>query len=148
MTGSHKMVSGIDRECKALTAGLVEGGEQLQVPEDTKLVLRHSPERIVLQVGRIGWSISCFKNRAPEELGVSLMVAEWEGTITFPGEAALEGRRAKQINERLFHLAPSAEGAWHWVDQSNGMPFTSHALSDHLIAGVAERLAVPPVFHE
>jgi hypothetical protein len=141
MSSNHKLATGIDNECKQLIAGLATFGEELKNsrPDDDMSILR-SPERVVIQAGTIGMSLSWFRPRAGEEINASIMIAEWEGQVTLPGQTPLEGRHAKQISEEMFHIKQCEDSSWQWDDALGTQRVTSHELAERCVAQMSARM--------
>lgn len=143
MSSTHKMATGIDNECKQLIAGIATFGEELKTSyPDSDLVILRSPDRVVIQAGKIGLSISWFRSRAGEALNASIMIAGWEGQVTLPGQTPLEGRHAKQISEEVFHIKQCDDASWQWGSEpdSSTPTITSNALAERCVAQISARM--------
>lgn len=143
MNSTHKINSVIEQECKHFIADIATSGEELKTQHpDADIEIRRSPERITFQAGKIGFSFSWFKSRPGEELGASIMVAGWEGQITFPGQTPLEGRSARLVSETIFQLTLCDDSGWKWTEKSNTSPhtITSRALVERCISEIEARL--------
>jgi hypothetical protein len=106
------------------------------VPEpsaDVKFRVRRSPDRCVVQVGDVGLSVSWLHGGTNITEG-TLLVLEWNGTVTLPGERAEPNRRATVVGEHALHLeaAPSVvrggPTAWNWW--SDGAPLRKYSSRD------------------
>ena len=144
MTSMHKILGTIEREVRALASDMNDMASRFQATyPDCGMMIRRSPDRVILQAGDVGVSVSWFRSRAGENAGVELVIAEWDGEITFPGATAREGRHATQIGEQRFHLIPSVGETWEWEADDLKVPCTpcsSRTLAVHCMQVLAKRL--------
>ncbi len=147
MSGMHKILGSIEREIRTLASDVNEMASSLRTTcPEWSLEIRRSPERLILQAGDVGVSVSWFRSRAGENAGVELVVAEWDGEITFPGATARQGRHATQVAEHQFHIVSQGDESWGWThgpDEPSATPVTSHALAAHCVQVLTDRLVSP-----
>ena len=148
MTSIHKTLGSIERELRTLASDVNDMAVSLRTTcPEWSLEIRRSPERVILQAGDVGVSVSWFRSRAGENVGAELVIAEWAGEITFPGATARQGRHATQVAEQRFAIASRPDELWEWnqdpCEAEAGLPLTSRALATHCIQVLTDRL-VPP----
>jgi len=144
MTSMYKILGSIEREVRALASDVNEMASYLRTTcPELSLEIRRSPERVILQAGEVGVSVSWFRSRAGENAGVELVIAEWDGEITFPGATARQGRHATQVAEQRFHIIPGEGESWAWVNGDATRPITSHALATHCVEVLTNRCVLP-----
>jgi hypothetical protein len=104
------------------------------VSPDIACRVRRAPDRCVVQAGDIGLSISWLPPGAANAEG-TLLVLEWTGTITMPGEPVDPRRRATVVSEHVLHLE-AAPGPWRnggpslWNWWSDGAPMRKYSSRD------------------
>jgi len=100
---------------------------------ETTLRVRRSPDRCVVQAGDIGLSVSWLRPAAVIPEG-TLLVIEWAGTITMPGEGVEPRFRAIAVSEDALHLEAAAPPAWNgpagWNWWSDGAPMRKYTSRD------------------
>jgi hypothetical protein len=58
----------------------------------------------------------------------ALLLIEWDGTVTFPGERARHGRHASVAREQLLHLETVGWPKWNWSDDD--VPMRKYSSAD------------------
>ena len=103
------------------------------VSRETTLRVRRSPDRCVVQAGDIGLSVSWLRPAAVIPEG-TLLVIEWAGTITMPGEGVEPRFRAIAVSEDELHLEAAAPASWNgpagWNWWSDGAPMRKYTSRD------------------
>jgi hypothetical protein len=120
------MLNAAHREVGRVIDGIVEGAAELRAcfPE-VDVGVRRTPERCVVQAGAIALSASWLPPSPTATSGGTLLVLEWEGTVTLHGEPMHGRHRATVVREHAFRLdAP----AFVWsVDEA---PMCTYATRD------------------
>lgn len=142
MQSTSKLLGSIDREVRLLSASIDECATRLSVSHPgTALTVRRVPERVVLQAGDIGVSISFFRSRAGADASAEVVLAVWDGEVTFPGSPPRGERSATQLRTQQFHIAAGDDDtSWVWVDEVSSVMMTSHTLAATCIEAMAEQL--------
>jgi hypothetical protein len=113
---SYKIATATQREVTALIDGVEKGVEEIRtVFRELDVEVRRTPNRCVLQAGDVGLSLSWLHRPVTSDEG-GLLLIEWDGTVTFPGERARRGRRATVAREQLLHLETVGWPKWNWSD--------------------------------
>jgi hypothetical protein len=126
---SFKMANLAQREVTALLDQIEKGVEELKARfPDREIAARRTPERCLIQAGDVALSVSWLRP-APQENGYgTLLVIEWAGTVTFPGEPLHPRHRATVVREHALHLETVAWPAWNW--SADEMPLRKYTSSD------------------
>jgi hypothetical protein len=142
MQSTSKLLGSIDREVRSLSVSLDECAARLSVSyPGTELTVRRVPERVVLQAGDIGVTISFFRSRAGADASAEVVLAIWHGEVTFPGSAPRGGHGATQLSTQQFRIVASDDDAsWVWMDEASSVVMTSRTLAATCIEAMAERL--------
>jgi hypothetical protein len=116
------------RELDTLTTELASrvksvGGERT----DGHVELHCSPQRLVVQLGSVGLSLSWVAARSGNLADGRLLVIEWEGAITH-GRGMGGLKTASPTREQLFR--PEAKGPDDWCWRAEGMPGTAYSSRD------------------
>jgi hypothetical protein len=140
MVSTSKMIGSIDREVRALSASMDDLARHLLATyPDSGLTVRRTPDRVVLQAGSTGVSVSLFRSRAGAEASAEVVLARWEGEITLPGSTQ-HGGHATQVSEHQFHIVECDDTSWGWVDDTTSVTMTSQALAATCIDTMAGHL--------
>lgn len=102
---SFKAVAAARREVSALMGSIER--RALAIVKDSpgvELVVRRTPERCVVQAGRVGLSVSWLQPQPNTIAESALLVMEWDGVVTMHGEAPPLVRRATLLRERGLQL--------------------------------------------
>jgi hypothetical protein len=89
-----------------------------------------APDRLIVQLGDAGLSVS--RMRAPTGVAAeaSLLVIEWNGTITQPGSSRPRGERATPLREHVLRANAGKTTTWLWCDADGGQRvYTSRDLA-------------------
>jgi hypothetical protein len=109
---------------------------------DLSLELRHSPDRCTVQADRVGFSVSWLRSGAGVA-DASLLVIEWEGTISFPGDSRRTTARATAVREQQLHADATGPAAWHWrAEGTGGRSYTSRDLAAQCVALLMRQLEI------
>ena len=140
LLSSFKIANAAQREVATLMSGIEKGTDEIRASyPDLKVEVRRAPDRCVLQAGDVGLSISWLHRPVTSGEG-ALLVMEWDGTVTFPGEAARRGR-ASVAHEQVLHLETVAWPAWNWsADDAPMRKYTSADLASLCIQLIIQRL--------
>ena len=138
---SFKIAGATQREVNALIGGIEKGAGEIRAAfSDVKVEVRRAPDRCVLQAGDFGLSVSWLHRPVTSGEG-ALLVIEWEGTVTFPGERARRGCHASVAREQLLHLETVAWPAWNWsADDSPMRKYSSADLASSCVQLIIQRL--------
>lgn len=143
MLGTSKLIGSIDREVRTLVTSLDEHAERLKTAYPSSgMTVRKIPDRLVLQAGGIGVTVSLFRSRAGAEASAEVVIAVWEGEVTIPGSAPREGSGARQLSAQQFHITASSETEWLWSNERSAVMMTSRDLAAACAETMAERLRV------
>lgn len=113
-TGAYKAASAAQRELRTLIAEIERRvAEARDVIPGVTLDMRHTPERCVVQADGVAVSASWLHRAANASDDGKLLMLEWDGTVTFPGEAARVGRHAAVVREQVL-LLEQVGNDWHW----------------------------------
>ncbi len=135
------MVGSIDREVRAFVGDLRENASQLAATmPDSGLKVYQAPDRILLQAGDVGVTVSLFRSRAGEAAGAEVILGIWKGTVVFPGTTPFQGQRAQQLHDRRFQIAATPDEAWVWHDNDPEQTLSSSALAAICVDEMAGRL--------
>ncbi|MBX6330670.1 MAG: hypothetical protein IRY91_02360 [Gemmatimonadaceae bacterium] len=99
------MLNAAHREVGRVIDGIVEGAAELRAcfPE-VEVGVRRTPERCVVQAGPVALSASWLSPSPATDGGGTLLVLEWEGTVTLHGEPMHGRHRATVVREHAFRL--------------------------------------------
>jgi hypothetical protein len=89
-----------------------------------------APDRLIVQLGGAGLSVS--RMRAPTGVAAeaSLLVIEWNGTITQPGSSRTRGEHATPLREHVLRANAGKTTTWLWCDGDGGQrAYTSRDLA-------------------
>jgi hypothetical protein len=101
-----------------------------------------SPDRCIVQAGQVGFSLSWLRSGAAVA-DASLLVIEWEGTISFPGDSRRTTARATAVRELQLHADATGPAEWHWcADGQDGRTYTSLDLAAQCVALLMRRLGI------
>jgi hypothetical protein len=143
MLSTSKLTGGIDREVRTLIATLDNCAARLiAVHPDAEITVCKVPDRLILQAGDIGVSVSLFRSRAGVEASAEVLVSLWQGKITMPGSTPREGHRARQVSVQRFRIAACEEATWRWSDEMTPATMTSQDLAAACIQTMADQLPV------
>ncbi|HEU4584369.1 MAG TPA: hypothetical protein VFR95_01410 [Gemmatimonadaceae bacterium] len=116
LLSSHKVATVAQREVALLIDGVEKGVDEIRAAfRDVKVEVRRAPGRCVLQAGKVGLSLSWLHRPMTSAEG-ALLVMEWDGAVTFPGERARRHAQASVARELLLHLETAAWPAWNWSE--------------------------------
>lgn len=121
------------RELDALTTELATrvksaGGER----PDGQATLHSSPQRVVVQLGTVGLSLSWVAARSGNLADGRLLVIEWEGAVTH-GRGMGGLKTASPTREQVFR--PEAKGPDDWCWRADGGGTGGTAYSSRNLAG-------------
>ena len=138
---SFKIATAAQREVTALMGGVEKGADEIRVAfRDLEVDVRRAPDRCVLQAGEVGLSLSWLHRPMTSDEG-ALLVMEWDGTVTFPGERARRGCHASVAREQLLHLETIAWPAWNWsADAAPMRKYSSANLASLCVQLMIQRL--------
>ena len=138
---SFKIATAAQREVAALMGGVEKGADEIRAAfRDLEVEVRRAPDRCVLQAGGVGLSLSWLHRPVTSDEGALLMM-EWDGTVTFPGERARRGCHASVASEQLLHLETIAWPAWNWTADAAPMrKYTSADLASLCVQLIIQRL--------
>lgn len=141
MIATSKMIGSIDREVKAFTADLRDHATRLAAERpETGLKVLQAPDKILLQAGDVGVTVSLFRSRAGERAGAEVVLGIWKGTVVFPGTTPVEGQRAKQISDRTFQISAAEDDGWVWQEGEDDSIITSSTLAEVCVEVMADKL--------
>jgi hypothetical protein len=141
MLSTSKFAGGIDRELRTLVTNLEDGVARLiAVYPDAGVTVCKVPDRLILQAGDVGVSISLFRSRVGMEAGAEVIVSLWEGKVTIPGSAPRGVRRARQVSVQQFRIAICQEALWYWSEDVTSATMTSQDLAAVCIQTMANQL--------
>jgi hypothetical protein len=125
---SFKIATAAQRELTALMGAVEKGADEIRAAfRDLDVEVRRAPDRCVLQAGDVGLSLSWLHRPVTSDEGALLMM-EWDGTVTFPGERARRGCHASVASEQLLHLETVAWPAWNW--SADAAPMRKYSSAD------------------
>jgi hypothetical protein len=138
---SYKIATASQREVIALIDGVEKGVDEIRAAfRELDVEVRRSPNRCVLQAGEVGLSLSWLHRPVTSDEG-GLLLIEWDGTVTFPGERARPGRRATVAREQLLHLETVGSPEWNWSeDDAPARKYSSADLASLCVQLVMRRL--------
>lgn len=138
---AFKIAGATQRELSALIGAIEQGACEIRAAfRDVKVEVRRAPDRCVLQAGDVGLSVSWLHRPVTSGEG-ALLVIEWEGTVTFPGERARRGCHASVAREQLLHLETVAWPAWNWsADDAPMRKYSSADLASSCVQLIIQRL--------
>jgi hypothetical protein len=143
MISPAKVLGSIEREVRALSTTMFDSATRLlAMHPDAGLTVRRTPDHVILQAGNISVSVSFFRSRAGSEANIEVVLAVWQGEVTFPGSARREGSRATRLSAQQFHIVACDDSSWVWMDEATTDTMTSQALAAACIGTMAERLPV------
>jgi hypothetical protein len=141
MRNTSRLTGSIDREVRTLVTTLDECTARLMgVYPDAGMTIRKVPDRLVLQAGNVGVTVSLFRSRAGMEASVEVIIAVWQGEVTMPGSSPRGGHRAKQLSAQQFRIMACGETEWLWSDEATTTTMTSRDLAAACIETMAEHL--------
>lgn len=141
MLSTSKLTSSIDREVRTLVASLDDCAARLIAGyPDAGMTVRKIPDRLILQAGDVGVSISLFRSRAGMEAGAEVIVSLWQGEVTMPGSSSREGHRAQPVSTQQFRITACGD-AWLWSDAVTTAAMTSRDLAAACIQTMVEQLS-------
>lgn len=141
MASTSKVAGSIDREVRTLVASLDACSAHLKaLYPDAGLTVYKVPDRLLLQAGSVGVSVSLFRSRAGMEANTEVIVVVWQGQVTLPGTPPPKGRRAVRVREQQFRLTADGEAAWLWSDEMTMATMTSQGLAAACIETMAQQL--------
>jgi hypothetical protein len=79
-----------------------------------------APERLIVQFGGVGLSMSRMRSPTSAAGEVHLLVIEWEGTITQPGTSRPPRERATPVREHVLHADGGKTTPWRWCVADGG----------------------------
>jgi hypothetical protein len=104
-----------------------------------------APDRLIVQLGGAGLSVSRMRSSTGVAAEASLLVIEWQGTVTRPGSSRGRGERATPLRERVLHGDAAKTTSWQWRDGDAGRRlYSSRDLAAecvHLLVQQAEKAA-------
>lgn len=116
------------RELDNLTTELASRVKSVSVERtDGHVELHCSPQRLVVQLGSVGLSLSWVAARSGNLADGRLLVIEWEGAIAH-GRGMGGLKTASPTREQLFR--PEAKGPDDWCWHAEGMPGTAYSSRD------------------
>lgn len=142
---SFKAVAAARREVAALMASIERqvvamGKDGAGVTAGVGFEVRRTPERCVVQAGRMGLSVSWLQPQPNTIAESALLVMEWDGFVTLHGEAPPLMRRATLLRERGLQL-DTAGPDWFWrSDEAPARSFTSEELAQSCIQMLVHRV--------
>ncbi len=141
LLSSYKLATAAQREVALLIEGVEKGADEIRAAfRDVKVEVRRAPGRCVLQAGKVGLSLS-WLHRPMTSVEGALLLMEWDGTVTFPGERARRSLHASVAREQLLHLETAAWPAWNWsADDVPTRKYTSADLASLCIQLIIQRL--------
>ncbi|MGH7626393.1 MAG: hypothetical protein ACREOJ_13885 [Gemmatimonadaceae bacterium] len=144
-TGAYKAASAAQRELRTLIAEIERRvAEARDVIPGVALDMRHTPERCVVQADGVAVSASWLHRAANASDDGKLLVLEWDGTVTFPGEAARAGRHATVVREQVL-LLEQAGSDWHWrAEDAPTRQYSSADLAALCVQLLVRRMNVAP----
>lgn len=141
LLSSYKAATAAQREMALLVDWVEKGADEIRAAfRDVRVEVRRAPGRCVLQAGKVGLSLS-WLHRPMTSVEGALLVMEWDGTVTFPGERARRYPQARVASEQLLHLETAAWPAWNWsADDVPTRKYTSADLASVCVQLVMRRL--------
>ncbi len=138
MIATSKLVGSIDREVKAFSADLRDQASKLVAERsDAGVKFYQTPDRILLQAGDIGVTVSLFRSRAGEQASAEVVVGVWKGSVVFPGTEPVEGQRAQQVGDRTFQISSSEGDKWLWEGAHLDSAISSSTLAEVCVGEMA-----------
>ncbi|MEP6691699.1 MAG: hypothetical protein ABJD07_11110 [Gemmatimonadaceae bacterium] len=142
---SAKAMSAASRELGALMGAITKRVETTKAAMvEADVMMHRTPDRLIVQAGRVGLSVSWLRSRTNNAEG-SLLIIDWDGTVTLPGKAALNGAAATVVGEQSLQLDPAdlpeSSVEWRWV--SAAVPthaYSSQDLADQCVDRMLFRL--------
>jgi hypothetical protein len=108
-----------------------------------------APDRVIVQLGDAGLSVSRMRSPTGVAAEASLLVIEWNGTITQPGSSRARGERATPLREHVLRAKAGKTTTWLWSDADGGQRiYTSRDLAAqcvHLLLRQVEDRPTPAV---
>jgi hypothetical protein len=106
-----------------------------------------TPDRLIVQLDGAGLSVSRMRSPTGIAAEASLLVIEWNGTITQPGSSRARGEHATPLREHVLHANAGRTTTWLWCDVDGGQRvYTSRDLAAqcvHLLLRQVEESARP-----
>jgi hypothetical protein len=142
---SSKAVVAVRREVEAMLGKIAHRVSEIRtLLPDADLRMRRTPERCVVQAGRVGLSVSWLPPRSDAPGHGTLLVIEWDGTVTLHGEPQQRNRQATPLREHVLHLDGGASPAWRWCSEDDSMrTYTSEDLAAQCVHLLMQRLRAP-----
>ncbi|MGH7625668.1 MAG: hypothetical protein ACREOJ_10160, partial [Gemmatimonadaceae bacterium] len=137
-----KTASAANREVTTLMDEIEERAERIQTTcPDAAVDVRRATDPCVVEVGDVGLRLSWLRPPTLSTSMGSLIVMEWEGTVTFPGERVSALRHAKVLGELMLHLETGAGAAWYWsMDDVPMRTYLSADFASRCIQQVVRRI--------
>jgi hypothetical protein len=89
-----------------------------------------APDRLIVQLGGAGLSVSRMRSSTGVVAEASLLVIEWDGTITQPGSSRARGERATPLREHVLRANAAKATTWLWCDADGSQrAYTSRDLA-------------------
>lgn len=89
-----------------------------------------APDRLIVQLGGAGLSVSRLRSATGVVAEASLLVIEWNGTITQPGSSRARGDHATALREHVLRANAGKGITWLWCDADCGQRvYTSRDLA-------------------
>lgn len=141
LLSSFKIANAAQKEVAALMSAIEKDAGEIRASfPDLKVEVRRAPDRCVVQAGDVGLSTSWLHRSSSGDDG-ALLIIEWDGTVTFPGEQARRGCHASVAREHVLHLETVAWPAWNWSAADTPMrKYTSVDLASLCVQLIMRRL--------
>lgn len=141
MLSTSKLSGSIEREVRTLITSLDDCAARfIAVYPDAGVTVRKVPDRLILQAGTVGVSVSLFRSRAGMEAGAEVIVSLWQGEVTMPGSPPREGHQALRLSTQQFRITPCGDAEWLWSDEGTTVSMTSRDLAAACIQTMAEQI--------
>lgn len=103
---------------------------------DGKLDLHSTPQRTVVQVGRVGLSYSWVAGRSGVIADGRLLVIEWDGVVTHSPRMTGNTQSASPSRERVFRPQASGPDDWRWcADDGEHVSYSTRNLAGQTFDG-------------
>jgi hypothetical protein len=136
-----RAVTTFKREFDELTAELTDRVKvEKDRSADCRAELHCAPQRLVVQLGEVGLSVSWVAARSGDLSEGRLLVIEWEGAIAHGG--GIRGTRtAKPKRERVFRAEATGPEDWCWREEAkDGRAYSSRKLAGQCFVSAAHAL--------
>jgi hypothetical protein len=129
--------SAFKREFDALSAELAERVQfESDRLGDRQVEMHCAPERLVVQLGPVGLSMSWVAGRSGNLADGRLLVIEWDGPITHR-RAMGDGKTASMVREQLYRADAKGPDDWRWRPEgSDGSSYSSRNLAGQCFTSV------------